>query len=144
MVLDLGPCPAEDALSWSKFARRIVVEVRSSPDVGETVPSGLLESWSTTIEQWSDAAARCHEANRPFRWVSEVEPEMAEFLLDGLDRCLHSPSVRDLCTEEEVARQRPFTVMVIRSFVDGLASEGEGCQQYADQITTSLRGLLPD
>jgi hypothetical protein len=144
MVLDLGPCPAEDALSWSKFARRIVVELRSSPDVEGTVPTGLLDSWATTIDRWSVVAARCVEAGQPFRWVSDVEPEMAEFLLAGLDRSLHSDTVRELCTEDEIARQRPFTVLVVRSFVDGLLSEGEGCQQYADQVMTSLQGLLPD
>lgn len=144
MVLDLGPCPAEDALSWSKFARRIVVEIRSSPDVGDEVTPALLDSWSAMIERWCETATGCNEAGRPFRWVSEIEPEMAEFLMDGLDRCLHSPSIQQLCTEDEIVRQRPFTILVVRSFVNGLASEGEGCLQYADQIMTSLGGLLPD
>ncbi len=144
MVLDLGPCSAEDALDWSKFARRIVVELRSSPDFDRASSGDLLEVWSKTIDQWSDQASRCVESDQPFRWASDVEPEMAEFLLDGLDRSLHSPAVRQLCTDDEVARQRPFTVLVVRSFIDGLASEGDGCRQYADQVTTSLRGLLPD
>ena len=144
MLLDLGPCPAEDALSWSKFARRIVVELRSDPTVGETVPPGLLESWSDTIDQWCDHANRCREAGEPFRWASEVEPEMAEFLMAGLDRSLHSTTVRELCTEDEIDRQRPFTILVVRSFLDGLNAEGEGYRQYADQVTTSLRRMLPD
>ena len=144
MVLDLGPCPAEDALSWSKFARRIVVELRSSPDFDRATSGVLLDLWSRTIDQWSDQARSCAEADRPFRWATDVEPEMAEFLLDGLDRSLHSSAVRQLCTDDEVERQRPFTVLVVRSFVDGLATEGAGCQQYADHVTASLQGLLPD
>lgn len=144
VLLDLGPFPAEDALHWSKFARRIVIELRSSPDVDRATTMDLLDQWSDTIDQWSDQANRCVAADLPFRWASDVEPEMAEFLLAGLDRSLHSQAVRQLCTEAEIERQRPFTVLVLRSFIDGLASEGEGCRQYADQVTTSLRGMLPD
>ncbi len=144
VLLDLGPFPAEDALHWSKFARRIVVELRSSPEVDRVQTADLLDQWSATIDQWSDQASRCVAAELPFRWAADVEPELAEFLLDGLDRSLHSPAVRQLCTDSEIERQRPFTVLVVRSFIDGLASEGAGCRQYADQVTTSLRGLLPD
>ncbi len=144
VLLDLGPFPAEDALHWSTFARRIVAELRSSPDVDRAQNADLLDHWSATIDQWSDQASRCMAADLPFRWAAEVEPELAEFLLDGLDRSLHSPAVRELCTDSEVERQRPFTVLVVRSFIDGLASEGAGCRQYADQVTTSLRRLLPD
>lgn len=144
VVLDLGPCRAEDALSWSQFARRIVVELRSCPDVDRATSSDLLELWARTIDRWAAHADDCAAAERPFRWESEVEPEMAEFLLDGLDRSLHSPTVRQFCTDAEIAQQRPFTALVVRSFIDGLASEGAGCRQYADQVTSSLSGLLPD
>lgn len=144
VLLDLGPSPAEDALRWSKFARRIVVELRTSPDVDRAASGDLLEQWSLTIDQWSEQAIHCQEAGLPFRWVSEVEPEVAEFLLDGLNRSLHSAAVRELCTDAEVERQRPFTVLVVRSFIDGLAAEGAGCRQYADQVSASLQGLLPD
>ncbi len=144
MVLDLGPCPAEDALDWSMFARRIVVELRSSPDLAPAVSPDLLDLWSTTIDQWSAAAADCRRGGRPFRWASEVDPELAEFLLAGLDRGLHSPELRLLCTDDEIERQLPFTVLVLRSFIDGLASESDGCRQYADHVAVSLQGLLPD
>lgn len=127
------------------FARRIVAELRSAPGPDQPAASDdLLELWTRTIEQWNEQARWCRRQDRPFRWVSELDPEMAEFLLAGLDRSLHSERVRDLCTDEEIARQRPFTVLVIRSFVDGLTSESEGCRQYADQVSTSLRRLLPD
>ena len=127
------------------FARRIVAELRCTRDhEGPTPTDDLLDLWSETIEQWSARARECRDRGQAFRWVAEVEPEMAEFLLAGLDRSLHSDRVRELCTDEEVERQRPFTVLVVRSFVDGLTSESEGCRQYADQVSTSLRGLLPD
>lgn len=142
MVLELGPCPAEDALSWSKFARRIVVELRTSPTGHPFVSAEVLELWSRTLEEWFAIASRSE--GEPFRWVRDVEPEVAEFLLDGLDRCLHADMVRDLCTPEEIEQQRPFTALVVRTFVDGLAAEGDGCRHYADQVLTSLGSLLDD
>lgn len=126
------------------FARRIVVELRSSPDLAPTVSDDLLDLWSGTIDEWSAAADHCRRTGRPFRWMSEVDPEQAEFLLAGLDRSLHSPELRRLCTDEEVAQQLPFTVLVLRSFIDGLASESDCCRQYADHVSVSLQGLLPD
>lgn len=141
-MLELGPCPAEDALSWSKFARRIVVELRTSSTGHPFVSAELLELWSHTLEEWFGIARNSN--GEPFRWVHDVEPEVAEFLLDGLDRCLHAETVLDLCTPEEIERQRPFTALVVRTFVDGLAAEGDGCRHYADQISTSLGNLLDD
>lgn len=141
-MLELGPCPAEDALSWSKFARRIVVELRSSPTGHPFVSAEALQLWSRTLEEWYGIADRTDGV--PFRWVRDVEPEVAEFLLDGLDRCLHADMVLGLCTTEEMKAQRPFTALVIRTFVDGLAAEGDGCRHYAEQVLTSLGGLLDD
>jgi len=141
MVLELGPCPAEDALSWSKFARRIVVELRTSPTGHSFISNDVLELWATTLEEWFRTAGAC-DRDEPFRWSSEVEPAVAEFLLDGLDRCLHSDAVLDLCTEEELERQRPFTKLVVGAFVTGLVAEGDACQHYADQVLTSLGNLL--
>ena len=144
MLLDLGPCPAQDALRWSTFARRLVAEIGTTADLDRAGATDLLGAWSTLIDDWFDRATACEDADEPFRWASDVEPEMAEFLLDGLDRSLHSPVVRDLCTDDEIERQRPFTVLVVRSFIDGLAAESDGCRQYADQVSTSLHRLLPD
>ncbi len=144
MVVDLGPSPAEDAMAWSKFARRVMVELRSDPGNDRWVADDLVSMWSTTVDGWLDEAVRCQDQQRPFRWSEEMEPEVAEFLLDGLDRCLRSPILRDVCTPAELRRQRPFTVLVVRGFVESLAAEGKGCKHYTDQIETSLAGLLAD
>ncbi len=143
MVLELGPCPAEDVVRWSKFARRIVIELRSNPDFDE-VPPDVVDLWARTLDEWTSEAASLPDQDSPFRWTSELEPEVAEFLLHGLDRCLHSPTVMSWVTPDEAREQRMFTMQVVRAFVDCLAAEGHGCQQYADQILTSLSELLAD
>lgn len=143
MVLDLGPCSAEDALGWSKFARRILIEIRTA-QVRDGLSTDQLDIWSRTLDSWSDEAERCLERGAAFRWLGDFEPEVAEYLLDGLHRCLQSSAVREMCTESEIERHRCFTLMVIRGFVDGLSTEGEGCRQYVDQVLSSLGPLRPD
>lgn len=160
VVLDLGPCPVEDAVEWSTFARRVMGHLRNdnADNAGSGWPDGgagaegvdddttraLFDGWTGLTGQWLDRADECERGDRPFRWSAEMEPERAEFLLDGLDRSLHSDRVRSFCSRDELDRQRPFTVLVVRSFLDGLMSESDCCRQYADQVSTSLRALLPD
>lgn len=142
MVLELGPCPAEDVLRWSKFARRIVIELRSTPEYDELVSPDVVDLWAQTLDEWASQAKSLSGQDSPFRWTSELEPEVVEFLLHGLDRCLHSPAVMSWVTPQEAEEQRMFTMRVVQAFVDGLSAEGHGCQHYADQILTSLSDLL--
>ncbi|MGI9596249.1 MAG: hypothetical protein ACR2QK_08820 [Acidimicrobiales bacterium] len=145
MVLELGPWPAQDVLRWTKFARRILVELRADPGCEELVSSDVVELWSRTLDEWSRAAVSVSEnEDEPFRWDSELEPEVVEFLLDGLDKCLHSPTVMGWVTPAEAEEQRAFTIRVVRAFVDGLNAEGRSCRHYADQILVSLGDLLQD
>ncbi len=147
MVLELGPYPAEDVQRWSRVVRRIVVELRSTPDNEQLVSPDVVELWSRTLDEWSrtaDSLTAGGAAPAPFRWTGELEPEVVEFLLDGLERCLHSPTVMGWITPEEAEEQRTFTMQLVQAFVDGLIAEGHGCQHYADQILVSLGGLLQD
>ncbi|MEM7271888.1 MAG: hypothetical protein AAF547_02305 [Actinomycetota bacterium] len=144
MVLELGPWPTDDAVRWSKFARRIVCELRTSPTDDAVAPADVLDLWSRTIDRWSTEAHAALAENRPFRLTSELEPEVVEYLLHGLDRCLHSPTVMRLITPSEAIEQRAFTMLVVRAFVDGLLAECSSCQQYADQVMTSLGTLLTE
>lgn len=141
MVLELGPCPADDVLRWSKFARRILVELRSNDLAERVVSTDVVDLWSRTLDEWSDEAAGLAD-DVTFRWSTDLEPEVAEYLLHGLERCLHSPTVRGWIRPEEAREQRMFTMQVVRAFVDGLQAEGRGCQQYADQIMASLGNYI--
>lgn len=160
MVLELGPCPADDVLRWSKFARRIVVELRADSAGQDLVSPDVLELWSRTLDEWSSVASRLTDTGStnnsdstnssdstvatPFRWTGELEPAVVEFLLDGLEKCLHSPTVMGWVTAVEAEEQRAFTTTVVRAFVDGLNAEGHSCRHFADHILASLGDLLED
>ena len=144
MMLELGPCPAEDVLRWSKFVRRILVELRAGSDEVLVSPD-VVDLWANTLDDWSAKAKLTAETpDLPFRWTGELEPEVVEFLLDGLDKCLHSPTVMSWITPVEATEQRVFTMLVVRAFVDGLHAEGHGCRHYADEILVSLSDLLDE
>lgn len=143
-MLELGPCPAEDVLRWSKFARRILVQLRSDCGQGLVSPD-VVDLWANTLDDWSSTAISVSgDPDTPFRWTSELEPEVVEFLLHGLDKCIHSPTVMSWVTPPEAREQRAFTMLVVRAFIDGLHVEGRSCQHYADQILASFGDLLED
>jgi hypothetical protein len=77
-----------------------------------------------------------------FRWSRPLDIEVAEFLLHGLERSLTSRRLMARITPEESAAQRPFTLHVIRAFVDGLVGEGQTHEHYADQVRASFRNSL--
>lgn len=143
MVLELGPCPVEDVMRWSKFVRRILVELRSTPGSEELVSPDLVDLWSRTVDEWAFRAETI-TPDQPFRWSGQLEPEVVEFMLDGLDRCVHSPTVMGWVTPQDALEQRAFTTMVIRAFVDSLNAECSSCRHYVDQVLVSLGSLLED
>ncbi len=142
VVLELGPCSADEAASWTRFARRIILELRSDEEIGETMSPDLVRLWCHYIDEWDAEASQASADSRPFRWSNELEPEVGEFLLHGLDRCLHSKALSSAVTPAESAAHRGFTMTVVRAFVDSLASEGESCEHYVDQVLTSFGGYI--
>lgn len=139
MLVEVGPVPAADVRGWTRFARRVLVEVRTDPgDLAGVATDDLLLPWSRLIDQWATAAAD----GESFRWSIRLESEMAEYLLYGLERCLFSPAVLARVTSEEAARQRPFTLHLVRAFVEGLEAEGLTHAHYADQVRASLGDSL--
>lgn len=138
MELEVGPISADEAGSWIKFARRILIELNSTPPSGELPSPDVVDQWSQTIDQWSDIAQAAIAAETPFRVSASYEPEFGEYLLHGLEQCLLSPIVAEWVRPEEAELQLPFTLMVVRAFVEGLATEGRSAQHYIDQILASF------
>jgi hypothetical protein len=141
MVVELGPFPADVVQRWTRFARRVLTEVRTEPsDLAGVATDDLLIQWSRLIDQWSEAAS----ATSTFRWSLRLDSEVGEYLLHGLERCLLSPTVRSRVTAGEAAAQRPFTYHVVQAFVSGLESEGRPHEHYAEQVRATLRMPLVD
>ncbi len=142
MLLELGPYPAEEAARWTKFARRVLLEIQSNSTLMEKISGDVITLWRMYINEWATTAERQLSAGEPFRWQVELESEVAEFLLHALDQCWHSAELEDRVAPEDVRLNHGFTMHVVRAFVDGLAEQGHGCEHYADQVLASFGGTL--
>lgn len=139
MMVELGPIDASEVRSWTRFARRIVTELRTNPtDLYGIATEDFLDQWSKLIEDWGQRAA----TTETFRYSQALESERAEFLLHGLNRCTRSPGLRARITDEEFEQHRPFTLHLIRGFIDALAAEGEPYDQWAETLRASLGSSL--
>jgi hypothetical protein len=120
----------------------MIVELRANPhDLLGIATEDLLKQWSNLVEQWA-AGSVGSSVDATFRWSKDIDSELAEFLLHGLERILHSPGVRSRITTEEMIRHRPFTMHVVQAFVDGLSAEGQTHVHYVDQIRTMFGAAL--
>jgi hypothetical protein len=143
MLLELGPVPADDLDRWSRFARRVVVELRANPDDLQGIATDdFLSQWSDLIDSWSSACAASQGCG-DVRWTCPLDDEVAEFLVHGLERCYRSQGVNALMEPEERPVQRQVTLHIIQAFIDGLAAQGsEAHDHYADQVRASFDGWL--
>ena len=140
MRFELGPVDAGDVQLWARFVRRKVSELRVDPaDVAGVATPEFLEAASREIDRWDHAAAL---GGPEFRWSADIEPEVAEYFLHGLDRLLQSPSLQGSSTEAERAAHRPFTLHVVQALVDGLSAEGRCSEHLCDQVRASLGEAL--
>ena len=140
MHLELGPLAAGDVQQWSRFARRVVCELRTDPaDLEGVATADLLGGWTEMIDRWEHDAAM---GASDFRWSGDVDVERAEYLLHGLDRIMHSDSVRARLSTEDREQHSAFTMHLVQSFVDGLSVEGRCHQHYVDQVRGSMGAQL--
>ena len=143
MLLELGPVSADDLQRWSRFARRVVVELRTRPDVLPDMGDDLLDHWGRLADEWCTAASAASAAGgRDIRWSAPMDDEQAEYLLHGLERCFYSAGVTAMMAPDEVRTQRRFTLRIIQAFVDGLMAEGKDHEHYVEQLRASFAGHL--
>ena len=135
MLLELGPVAADDAVSWTRFARRLITELRIDPcDLDGVVDRDFLDQWSALIDQWADAVSAEPGDGDTFRVTQTLDDELAEFLLHGLTRCMTSPSLLARVTADEHDDHDRFTGHVAKAFITGLAIEGRPCDHYQDRL----------
>ncbi len=161
MQLELGPIAVEDVISWTRFARRLICEMKVDPaDLAGVASPDLLSAWADMIDNLEhhatsqvsqaaqlailDAPTPPDTAPTPdmFRWTGSIDVELAEYLLHGLHRCVHSESLLSRITPQERTKQAPFTLHLVQSFIDGLTAEGLCHLQLVDQVRTTLGQLL--
>lgn len=140
MLLELGPVAAGDVQQWARFVRRMVCELRVDPaDLAGVATSDFLDQCTQMIDVWERDAAL---GESEFRWSQKIEIERAEYLLHGLDRCLHSNGLAERATSEELAAHQPFMMHVVQSLVDALSAEGSCQKHLCDQVRASLGASL--
>ncbi len=140
MLLELGPVDALAVQKWTRFARRMVCELRVDPVdlVGVATPD-FLDRCTDLIDHWERHALG---DDQEFRWSESIEPELAEYLLHGIDRCLQSPTFIDRITAIERELHEPFMMHIVQALVDGLSGEGRCSEHLCDQVRASLGQLL--
>ncbi|MEL7155516.1 MAG: hypothetical protein AAFN30_02840 [Actinomycetota bacterium] len=133
MLLELGPVDAGAALGWTRFARRMIAEMRIDPsDLEGVATEDLLDQWSALLDQW--AAAMTRSEGETFRHTQALDNEQAEFLLHGLTRFMTSPALRGRVTPAELTDHNRFTGHVAKAFISALSIEGRPCQHYQDHL----------
>ena len=141
MLLELGPVPIDVVHQWSKFARRVVVEVRlSASDLDGLLSDDQISGWAELIDRW-DSHAVAADAD-DFRWSETLDTEMSEYLLHGLDQLLHSDHLKDRFTDDEIETHWGFTLCILQAFVDGLSVEGRCHEHYVDQVRAHFKESL--
>jgi hypothetical protein len=140
MLLELGPVPSDDVQQWARFVRRMICELRVDPaDLDGVATTDFLDACTRLIDDWAlDAVLGEPE----FRWSQNIESEKAEYLLHGLDRCLHSAGLAERATPDELSAHHPFMMHVVQALVDGLTAEGSCHEQLCDQVRVSLGAAL--
>lgn len=140
MLLELGPVDAGHVQQWARFARRLLCELRVDPaDLSGVATTDFLDQCSRCVDRWEHEAAL---GDTDFRWSETIEPELAEYLLHGIDRCLHSPQLVERVTSAERRTHVPFTMHVVQALVDGLSAEGRCSEHLCDQVRASLGSAL--
>lgn len=137
MQLEVGPVEAQQVRAWSKCMRRLVVELRLCPEgTGPVIDSDVLNGWTELSEEWATSKA---DPQGCLHWSAEMEPEKAEFLLHGLVSCASTDFLANALTDEEMETHKPFTIHVVKSFLDALAEDGHCDHNYLEQVRSSLR-----
>ncbi len=112
--------------------------MRTAPaELDGVLTDDLLAGWTLLIDRW---AAQAHTVD-DFRWSESIDCEVGEYLLHGLERCIHSPSVQARITEEESQAHRPFTAHLVEAFVVALEGEGRTYEHYTAEVRALLESL---
>jgi hypothetical protein len=137
MQVEVGPVEAQQVRAWSKCMRRLVIELRLCPEgTGPVIDSDVLNGWTELSEEWAALEAGPEGC---LRWSADIEPEKAEFLLSGLVSCANTDFLAHALTDEEKATHKPFTIHVVKTFIDALTKDGNCDHNYLEQVRSSLR-----
>src|SRR3954464_2235462 len=79
MHVELGPLPSDSAKAWLGYAREALVKRAHD---AETLPDEVREGFERYLNEWEKAAS----AGPTFRWETEVDGELVEYLVHAFYR----------------------------------------------------------
>ncbi len=136
MLLEVGPFEVQQVRAWSKCLRRLVIELRLSPEgTGPSVDAEVLSQWIDLAETWAGIEPKSGEC---IRWETDMEPDQAEYLLHGLITSLSSDFLERALTDQELKAHTPFTLHVIDCFLEALNCDGHCDRNYLEQIRSDM------
>ncbi len=137
MLLELGPTDIDAANGWMRFARRVLCELRMTPErFGGVASDAFLSSWADLIDQWSTRSS-----GEIFRWTAEIDDDLAAYLIAGWLRLAEQPIYRaEFALPPSDPRHR-FGNHVIRSMLAGLEACDAAHAHCAQELTATMADL---
>jgi hypothetical protein len=135
----VGPVDAGSAKAWITWARELVAGL---PARDGTVSEDLQAAFATYLDEWSAIA----EAGATFRWETEAEPELVEYLVHGFYR------LAGVITEEAERRGRRFSppegdafyTALVNALLDALGEESAANAEFAGHLRAFWPGITPE
>jgi len=136
MLIELGPVASEQVLSWTRFSRRLMMEIKTKGDTPMSAhdTADWIRAWTALIDQWAKAAANTDV----FRWSEVIDCEKAAFVVHGMEKCICSGDIWACITEGDRHQQTPFTLHVMHAFLSALEAEGAPYLHHAEQVKAAI------
>lgn len=137
MLVELGPTDIDAATGWMRFARRVLCELRMTPErFGGVATETFMEHWSDLIDQWSIAAK-----GDTFRWTGDIDDDIVAYLVAGWLRLAQLPVYYTDFGLDRCDPRFRFGSHVIRSMVAGLEQCDEAHAHCAHALASTMAEL---
>jgi hypothetical protein len=138
MHVEVGPVPAASAIAWIGYARTVIAGGRvKGRRVDAGVSGEIAESFGRYLDKWQAIA----DKGGDFKWVDEVNPEEAEYLVLAFFRAAqHLSELAEARGRTSMPDEAaPFYASLVIGVLDALEAEGASTAGFAEE----LRGFWP-
>lgn len=135
MEVVVGPVTAASMGAWVEFGRRLL----HSPGPGAGVPSDAASAFHSYLDEWEVLAAEVTRATE-LTWATEVEPELAEYLVYAFYRVAKG-AIDEAGASIVPSPAEPFYWLLVGSLLDALAGEGGSRAEFASHLRAFWPGV---
>jgi hypothetical protein len=138
--VELGPLPSESATLWLAYARE-VLGARRAHDA-ETLPDEVRDGFERYLTEWEKAASE----DASFRWSTEVDPELVEYLVHAFYRVAVRLSEE---AERRGGKLAPpggdvFYTALVRALLGAIAKENPAAAEFAEHLRAFWPGVVAE